>query len=450
MSVGVEVADADLGREGGDRPPRWNVATRIGFRFCFVYFGLFCVLTPQILFAFTGWFGERLSEGAQQWQTKLLGPVYQWVGRELFGVDAVAHRSGSGDQAVFWVALFCTFVVAVVATVVWTAFDRRRAEYRAVAGWFLLFIRLCVAGQLISYGMAKVIPAQMPPPTLKTLLEPYGNLPPMSVLWSQTGSSQPYEILLGCAELLAGLLLVLPRTAMAGALLSLVDTALVFVLNMTFDVPIKIISSHLMLMSLVLLAPEARRLVGSLLGGATAASAYPQPFRTPRARWIAAVVQVALGVWVLVDVANVSWHGWREYGGGRPKPPLYGIWNVSEFTRDGQPVAPLVTDRTRWRRIVFDYPGVAQVQRMDDSFATSKAAVDTGSHRLVLSAPPTTAAEQPKPMATFTFRQPAADRLELTGDMDGHPVTLSLTRVDPDSFPQRSTGFHWVQEYSVN
>ncbi|ATL66575.1 hypothetical protein CRH09_10500 [Nocardia terpenica] len=51
--------------------------------------------------------------------------------------------------------------------------------------------------------------------------------------------------------------------AVACALLSLVDTALVFVLNMTFDGPIKIISSHLMLMSLVLLAPEARRLVGN-------------------------------------------------------------------------------------------------------------------------------------------------------------------------------------------
>ena len=33
----------------------------------------------------------------------------------------------------------------------------------------------------------------------------------------------------------------------------------------------------------------------------------------------------------------------------------------------------------------------------------------------------------------------------LTGELDGHQVTLALDRIDPKNFPQRSTPFHWVQ-----
>jgi hypothetical protein len=134
----------------------------------------------------------------------------------------------------------------------------------------------------------------MPRPGLATLLEPYGNFTPMGVLWSQVGVSQPYEILLGTAELLAGILLFIPRTATVGAMLGLVSMAQVFVLNMTFDVPVKILSGHLMLMCLVLLAPEARRLVQVLvLNRPAGPSTTPYPFHTTKTRTIVTLLQVA-------------------------------------------------------------------------------------------------------------------------------------------------------------
>ena len=42
-------------------------------------------------------------------------------------------------------------------------------------------------------------------------------------------------------------------------------TTQIFVLNMTYDVPVKLFSFHLMVMSLVLLAPDARRLFNFLV-----------------------------------------------------------------------------------------------------------------------------------------------------------------------------------------
>ncbi|RDI48912.1 DoxX family protein [Nocardia mexicana] len=422
------------------RPTGWNPVTRIVFRFSFLYFGLFCLLYPQLITAYLGWFNSELPRDAVLWQVRILEPVYAWVGRTVFGADVELRFNGSGDQGVLWVLVFCVLVLAVAGTLLWTLFDRRRTHYRPLAGWFLLFIRLCVAGQMLNYGFGKLIPSQMPEPALTTLLEPFGNLAPFEVLWNQVGTSPPYEMLLGAAEVVAAILLFIPRTALAGAMLTLISTAQIFVLNMTFGVPVKILAGHLMLMSLVLLAPEARRLADVLVFNRTAGpSTTPYPFHTPRSRLIAGLVQVALGIWVAVEMIHVGWGFWKEGGPDRPKPPLYGIWSVSEFVRDGQAVPPLLTDETRWRTVVFDFPGQVSYQRMDGELVTVPGTVDAATHRVEL-------IDGAAPTAALTFEQPAPDAVTLTGELDGHPVTMTLRRVDPDGLPLRSTGFHWVQD----
>ncbi|GAT12064.1 hypothetical protein [Mycolicibacterium novocastrense] len=155
--------------------------------------------------------------------------------------------------------------------------DRRRASYPRLSAWFFVFLRMFLGAQMLLYGFAKVIPIQMPAPPLSALLRPYGDFSPVSVLWLQVGSSYPYEILLGSAEVLAGTLLFVPRTATLGALLSLLGMGQVFVLNMTFDVPVKILSFHLVLMSLVLLAPQVRE-----LANVSCCTARPHPSRIRR------------------------------------------------------------------------------------------------------------------------------------------------------------------------
>src|SRR4026208_2091617 len=98
---------------------------------------------------------------------------------------------------------------------------------------------------MVAYGMIKAIPLQMPAPGLTRLLEPFGNFSPMGVLWYSVGASRPYEIFAGCAELAAGILICIPRTATLGALICLADAIQIFTLNMSYDVPVKLFSFHL-------------------------------------------------------------------------------------------------------------------------------------------------------------------------------------------------------------
>lgn len=404
----------------------WHPLTRIAFRFCFVYFGLFCLLFAQILFVYLGIVGRWLPQDAIIWQMKALEPLFTWVGDHVFGVAAVLHLdSGSGDQAVIWVMVFVLAVIAAVATLIWSVLDRRRPAYDRLYAWFAMFLRLSLAGQMLFYGVAKVIPTQMPSPPLAALLQPFGELTPMSVLWLQVGSSHPYEIALGAVEVAGGLLLFWNRTALLGALISLAAMAQVFLLNMTYDVPVKLLSSHLLLLSAFLVAPYVGRLTNALLlQRPSEPMTQPALFGSPRANRAASAVVTLLALWVTTGIVIEGWSAWREYGDGRPKPELYGIWAVTEFTADGVTLPPLTTDETRWQRVVFDEPGLITYQLMDGELV-----------------------QAPTEDTAMRFERLAPSRLRAVGDLGGAHVTMSLEKVDLDSFTLRTRGFNWVQDY---
>ncbi|MFD3744988.1 DoxX family protein [Nocardia sp. NPDC058633] len=423
----------------------WHPITRLAFRFGVAYLGLFCLWMAQVTFVFLGVLALRLPEEAMLWQMIALEPVSAWIGEHVFGVQAELAMTGSGDQAAIWIQCGLILVVAVAITIVWSVLDRRRPAYPRLLSWFLTALRLFVGGQMLFYGFAKLIPTQMPEPSLIALLTRVGDLSPMAMLWTQVGSSPAYEIALGTAEVIAGLLLFWPRTATLGAMVSVISMAQVFLLNLTFDVPVKMLSGHLLLMGLVLLAPQASRLANVLVLERDSGPAVQPPlFASRRANRWATVVQVAVGLWITVGMIFAGMQSWREYGGGAPKPELYGIWEVGEFSLDATPLPPLTTDPVRWQRLVIDV-GTAGYQRMDDTIVPVAATTDSATNTISLVAAPTGPEQTPVPYATFTVDRGSADQLTLRGELDGRPATITLERLDLERFPLRSTDFRWVQ-----
>jgi uncharacterized membrane protein YphA (DoxX/SURF4 family) len=342
--------------------------------------------------------------------------------------------------------LFCLLVIATVATVVWSVLDRKRENYVTLYKWFRLAIRLCLAGQMFTYGLVKLVPLQMPYPYLNKLVEPFGNFSPMGVLWGSIGSSPAYEMFAGSAEMMGGILLVVPRTTMLGALVCLADMTQVFMLNMTYDVPVKLLSFHLILLSLFLLAPDVRRLANLFfLDRPAGPSTEPPLFATRRANSIAVAAQIIFCVTLVGVGLYGSWSDWHQFGRGGPKSALYGIWDVNQLAIDGQIRSPLVTDYGRWRRAIFDIPSRMSFQRMDESFARYGASIDDQKKTLAL-----TKDDDKNWRSSFIFQRPAPDQLILDGSMDGHKVHMQLQLLDRAKFLLVSRGFHWVQEEPFN
>ena len=424
--------------------PHWSIAKRIAFRFCFLYFGLYCFYT-QISSALISIPNMELGDPSAHWPMR---QIVFWIAAHLFHakLPLVYTGSGSGDKTFDWVMTFFLLVFSVVATVVWSALDRRRDNYTTLHKWFRLFMRFALASQMIGYGIDKLVPLQMPYPYLTRLLEPFGNFSPMGVLWQSVGASPAFEIYVGSAETLAGLLLIFPRLTMLGALIALCDMTHVFMLNMTYDVPVKVFSFHLMLMALFLLAPDWQRLVNFLLRDRAAAPpARPVLFKSLRANRIAFAVQVVFGLWMIGSSLYGARSSWHTYGGGRPKSALYGIWNIDEFSIDGQVRSPLVTDYDRFRRAVFDFQDRMAFQRMDETLASYGAAINMSNNTLAL-----TKVTDKNWKANFTFQRTAPDQLMLDGQMDNHKMHMQLHLVDRNKFLLVNRGFNWIQEYPFN
>jgi hypothetical protein len=378
----------------------------------------------------------------------------EWLATSVLGLPAPLVFSGnSGDTAFHWVQLAVVLTAAVSLTIAWTLSGKTlsgktlsgkpRVDDDLLHDGFRLFVRFVLAGQMFYYGMAKVVPSQFQAPSLVTLIQPVGSLSLADLLWTFIGASLPYQMAAGVAEVLAGLLLVVPRTAVLGALVCLLDMLQVFVLNMAYDFGLKQLSFHLAVLALALVAPNLPGLTAWFIRRREAPA--PHEERVPGVTSTAGVrratvAQVLFGVYLLAVFANLSLQFWRTEGDGRPRSPLYGIWDVTALWVDEARVPPIDADYDRrWRRVVFDTPDVVAFQRLDDSIA-HYGSVFQGDRGFQLSK-----GRSRSWRATFDVERRDTDRMRLDGDMDGHKIRVELTRVGLDTFRLRGSRFRWVR-----
>ena len=432
-------------RPAAPAPPgisdQWALATRIAFRFCFVYFGLYVVTTQMFrgMFPFPVPFFEL-------GHVPPMRNLVMWTGHNVLHVKPILAPTGSGDTMYDWTQLVTMLGLAFVATAFWSFVARGTPNHERLHKWVRLFLRVALGTTMLSYGFAKVYPLQMPTIFLSKLLEPYGNFSPMGVIWYSIGASPGYERFIGFAEVLGGTLLLLPWTALLGSLVSLGVTIGVFVVNMTYDVPVKQFSFHLVLMSIFLIAPYARHVLRFMVLNKPAASYVPQRYgRGATSNQIWLVAQVIFAIMAIGWETYGGAKSWKQFGGGAPKSVLFGIWDVDSMSINGELHPPLLTDTTRFSHAVFQSTTGITFQRMDQSFVRYPATVDTVKHTISLKKPADSTWK-----ATLAYHRPTPTKLSLEGDIDGRHVQMAMSLHDLQRFLLISRGFNWVQELPFN
>jgi hypothetical protein len=419
--------------------PSWGIAKRIGFRFVFAYLVLYNLPFP------VG--GLPLTDPARNWYDKLWHAVVPWFAAHVLHLAApiTIFSNGSGDTTYDYVLVLLFAILAAITTVVWSILDRRATSYPRLAFGLRVYVRYVLAFALLSYGAFKVIQTQFPYPSLDRMVEPFGEFSPMGVVWSWMGISYAYNLFAGLCEMCSGFLLFFRRTVMLGSLLAIAVMSNVVIINFAFDVPVKLYSSHLLLMAVFLVAPDARRLVGACVmnRGMTAAD-LGAAFATRRMRIAGAVIKTGF---VLAGVISPLWISRSFSRQIAVRPPLYGIWEVDSFVRGHEALPALVGDSVRWRRLVFSYPGAASVRLLNDSTRGYRVTADTVKHMVVLSS-----------RRDSSFRLPLAyarvgahnDSLRLDGIVNGDSLHIRLHRLDENQLLLVSRGYHWINEHPLN
>jgi hypothetical protein len=421
---------------------RWSLTTRVIFRFCVLYFGLY-ILTTQMYWGFARivpWVTMpylRQSAWVQQFTTYI---ATAWWGFPL----PLSVNQGSGDKPFDWALACAVLLVSAGGTLLWSAVDWKRQSYPGVHKWFRLVLRLGLATTMVGYGMLKFFPVQMSYPGLTRMLQPYGTFSLMGVLWTKIGASPIYETFTGAAELLMAVLLFIPGLTTVGALVGLAVTSQIWVLNMTYDVPVKLFSFHLVMMCLVLLAPDARRLVTFLvLKRHTDPPAERPLVRNRIGQRVVVALQLAFGTWMLWSAYGSTKTMYANSPSVAPRPPLYGVWTIDRMTIDGVERAPLLTDYDRWRRLVIQSPGGIMFQRMNDTFRFYEAKVD-------MDAKTVTIMMGKNPAGTMKIDQPAEGKLIMDGDISGRKIRIESTLFDHRKWNMVSSRFRWVQDTPFN
>jgi uncharacterized membrane protein YphA (DoxX/SURF4 family) len=328
-------------------------------------------------------------------------------------------------------------VVALAATAVWSVANRRGPNYRTLHAWLRLLVRYTLACTLFAYGFAKVVPLQFQAPRLAKLIEPYGEFSPMGVLWNFMGASLPYTILAGAAEVIGGLLLLFRRTTTLGALLSMAVMANVAALNYCYDVPVKLYSTNLLLMTIFLAAPDLRRLANVLIFNRPAEPADPMAVRFERRplRIAATVLWVVFLGYTAMSAVWGAMQAYQRVYAGVKHVPLYGLYEVESFRLAGRELT-LATDSARWRKIAIMDQGVS-IRLMDDSMLNY--AVTFRENTLGMTN-----------YATLVWSRTDAEHVTLDGRIQWSPATVKLRKMDPTKLLLVSRGFHWIQEIPFN
>jgi hypothetical protein len=423
--------------------PRWSAVHRIAFRFVVCYYVLYLV---PVSLPFTGFLVQP--------HEALWTPIVTWVAQhvfhtryEIYPIDGEAAISNTAYGSILFL---CYLALAAVATLVWSVLDRRRANYARLDPWLRLLLRYTLAAAMINYGALKVIPTQMPSPLpLGMLRQRIGDLPPMRLLWMFVGSSPPYEMFTGAAELLGGVLLLVPRTVLLGSLVCFADLVMVVTLNFCFDVHVKLFSLHLLFMAALLIAPDVPRLTRLFLLDRPVEPAVTPPLFARK--WLNRAPHILLfllGVYIVAASFHESYKRYQPFH--PPQPPLYGVWATREFSLDGK-VIPPQTDPQRWRWVTFQYAEVMSVELAIGSDQRYAIDVDTTRKRIVLARTrwdPERGVvkdaaghpvKEPGWQAELAFAQPTPDDLVLDGLVDGHPLHVKLTKI-----AQLRDNFRWV------
>lgn len=215
------------------------------------------------------------------------------------------------------------------------------------AHWLL---RMFVAGYFFIYGWTKVFLLQMGTIDYPESLITVGEKSPMGILWTWMGFSPTIQFAAGAIEVLVGLLLLWRRTAALGALAGLGAGFSVWLLNMTYDVPVKSLSGMLAVLSAVILIPWVPRVFRFLTGAPVDRAVLPNaipPEKIQRVTRFFPALAAVLAIALPFATQSLVMPGSDS---DSQSSPLAGVWRVST---DSQGPSETLAEDSRWSQIAF-------------------------------------------------------------------------------------------------
>ena len=247
--------------------------------------------------------------------------------------------------------------ISVIVSIAWGAVDKSTQQYYFLSYLLRAGIRYKLGLGLVVCGFYLFFQQQMPYPSLSNLHTNYGDLFAWKLYYQTTAINPAYQSFLGFVEILAGALILYPRTVTFGTGLVLGFLGNVAMVNLFYDVGHHVYVNFLLFASLYLFAYDVPRLYALLVKGTKAlGKKYYPVWQNTRINLFRQVLRGAALLFILLTGARAYALVDNPY-----KVPQqagikgsYGYYIAIDFRLNGKTIPYSLTDENRWQDVIFE------------------------------------------------------------------------------------------------
>jgi hypothetical protein len=219
----------------------------------------------------------------------------------------------------------------------------------------------------------------------------------------------------------------------------------VFVMNLTYDIPVKLFSFHLLLMSLLLFIGDWYRvkLVFFKNENEEKIDYFKLKLNKNLQKLIVGGKGIIKGLIVIIVLIQcfVKFDLREQL---KERSELYGIWETKLFVKNRDTLAPLLTDSYQWRYLIIDSKKKATIKKMNEALDKYDFQFDDVQNQLIFNR------ENDTLKAQFFVNFKTDKELYLKGSLEEDTVLIHLKRKPKSDFRLVNRGFHWINESTYN
>lgn len=332
-------------------PKSWTDFQKVTFRITFIFFIAMSIPTSA------GWYKNLFSLDWLHLHYRDLYDIARFqpsiLGR---GVSWWPTWMGYGE----WLFLL---LLSTIGGLIWTGVVRWRKSapknYNLLYYWLRVIVRYRAGIGIIGFGFTKLLPTQLPYPSLGLLNTNFGDLTAQKIYWLSVGIVPWYEVFAGVVEVLAGALLFFRATTFWGSVLLFGALADIVYVNFAYDGGVHGYSSYFVLLAGFLLIYYVRDLYNLLIREQFTIPTYYYPSfskewqKAGRIGLKAATIGIFLVLLFWIQYVNFRYDPYKQPA-QKGIRELRGNYNVTEFKLNNKSIPYSPVDSVRWQEATFE------------------------------------------------------------------------------------------------
>ena len=330
----------------------WKSWHRILFRIGFIFFISICIPNSPEWYKIVFNIDWTRLHYRDLYDIARFGSGINFFGNTIFGSTLLGYAN--------WIT---TALISVAGGLLWTFIVRarhtERKECNLLYYWLRVIVRYRAGIGIIGFGFTKLLPVQMPYPSLGLLNTNFGDFTAQKIYWLIIGIVPWYQIFAGVVEVAAGTLLFFRRTTTLGAILLFAALGDIVYVNFAYDGGVHVYSSYFVLLAAFLLVDDVPRIYRLLVQEKFTVPVHIYP--TFKSKWQqftraglkAATIFIFLILLFKLQLTNFLYDPYKQPSVAGLKT-LRGNYNVTEFRINNQLIPYSPIDSLRWQEVTFE------------------------------------------------------------------------------------------------